>query len=133
MFKNNRVSPPTALVAAVMITVCANYPVEAAISPSNPEDIMALGKRLTQNRLSLFSFNPSKYTFYVGEVLEATYDTTSNILRISSLTYKDKVVQTCEYSSQGILFIDPKDHTNKDAFVSTCNRLVESLNKYMSR
>jgi predicted exporter len=142
----NRVSCLTAVLVAAMLSGCANKPVEPAmstsqdaanapaptISPNNPDDIMALGARLTQNRLSLFSVSQGKYTFYVGDMLEATYETASKILRISSLTHEDKVKQTCEYSPQGILFVDPKE-TNKDAFVDNCNRLALSLNDYMSR
>ena len=142
----NRVSYLIAVVVAVMLSGCANKPVDPAmsasqdaatapapaISPSNPDDIMALGVRLTQNRRSLFSVSQGKYTFYVGEILEATYETATRILRISSLTHEDTIKQTCEYSPQGILFVDPKE-ANKDAFVSSCNRLVLSLNDYMSR
>jgi len=142
----NRVSCLTAAVVALVIGGCASKPVDPAmsasqaatnapppsISPSNPDDIMALGVRLTQNRLSLFSVSQGKYTFYVGGVLEATYETATMILRISSLTHEDKIEQTCEYSPQGVLFIDPKE-ANKDAFVSSCNRLALSLNDYMSR
>ena len=142
----NRVSCLTAAVVALVISGCASKPVDPAmsasqaaanapppaISPSNPDDIMALGVRLTQNRLSLFSVSRGKYTFYVGGVLEATYETATTILRISSLTHEDKIEQTCEYSPQGVLFIDPKE-ANKDAFVSSCNRLALRLNDYMSR
>jgi len=142
----NRVSYLAAIVVTVMISGCADKPVEPAmsasqdagvapapaISPSNPDDILALGARLTHNRLSLFSVSQSKYTFYVGGVLEATYETATKILRISSLTHEDKIEQTCEYSPQGILFVAPKG-SNKDTFVSTCNRLALSLNDYMSR
>jgi predicted exporter len=142
----NRVSCLTAAVVALVISGCASKPVDPAmsasqaadnapppdLSPSNPDDIMALGVRLTQNRLSLFSVSRGKYTFYVGGTLEATYETATRILRISSLTHEDKIEQTCEYSPQGVLFIDPKE-TNKDAFVNSCNRLALSLNDYMSR
>jgi len=140
----NRVSCLTVVVVAVMISGCASKPVDPAmsasqaatdapaLSPSKPNDIMALGVRLTQNRLSLFSVSRGKYTFYVGGVLKATYETATKILRISSLTHEDKIEQTCEYSPRGVLFIDPKE-SNKDAFVSSCNRLALSLNDYMSR
>jgi len=142
----NRVSCLTAVVVAAMLSGCANKPVEPAmstsqdaanapapaISPNNPDDIMALGARLTQNRRSLFSVSQGKYTFYVGGVLEATFENTSKIMRISSLTHEDKIEQTCEYSPRGILFVDPKE-ANKDAFVSTCNQLALSLNDYISR
>ena len=142
----NRVSCLTTIVVAVMLSGCANKPVDPAmgasqdaaktpapaISPSNPDDIRALGVRLTQNRLSLFSVSQGKYTFYVGDMLEATYETATKILRISALTHEDKIKQTCEYSPQGILFVAPKE-ANKDAFVSSCNRLALSLNDYMSR
>jgi hypothetical protein len=142
----NRFSCLTAVVVAVMLSGCAHKPVDPgmstsqdavnapapAISPSNPDDIRALGARLTQNRLSLFSVSQGKYTFYVGEMLEATYETATKILRISALTHGDKIEQTCEYSPQGVLFVDPKE-ANKDAFVSSCNRLALRLNDYMSR
>jgi hypothetical protein len=142
----NRVSCLSAVVVAVMISGCASNPVDPAmsasqaaanapapaISPSNPDDIVALGARLTQNRLSLFSVSQGKYTFYVGGVLEANYETATKILRISSLSHEDKIEQTCEYSPRGVLFIDPKE-ADKDAFVSSCNRMALSLNDYMSR
>ena len=143
----NRVSYLTALVVAVLITGCAHKPVEpaapashtvgnatpASISPNNPNDIMTLGKRLTRNRLALYSVTQGKYTFYVGGVLNATYETTTEILRISSLTSEDTVDQTCEYSPQGVLFVDPNSHQDKVAHAGACGQLVVSLNDYLSR
>ena len=74
-----------------------------------------------------------KYTFYVGGVLSATYETATRILRISALTAADKIEQACEYSPQGVLSLDPKDQAKKDAFVDSCNQLVVRLNDYLSR
>lgn len=141
----NRVSQFVCLIAAMMITACAHQakapsaattqadtPV-ATLDPSNPTDIMALGERLTRHRLALFSVTQGKYTFYVGGVLSAGYETTTGILRISSLTPEDKTAQTCEYSPQGVLFVDPKDQAGKDAFVDGCRRLAQTLNDYLSR
>jgi hypothetical protein len=131
-----------------MIAGCAHKPVEpatggspagaenapaAAIDPGNPDDITALGKRLTHHRLTLFSVTQGKYTFYVGGVLSATYETATRTLRISTLTASDQVEQACEYSPQGVLFVDPKDQANKDAFVDSCNQRVVRLNDYLSR
>ena len=140
-----RVSQLVCIVATVIITACthqtkdtatntsqAGTPV-AALDPSNPTDIMALGERLTHHRLALFSVTQGKYTFYVGGILSAGYETTTGILRISALTPEDKTAQTCEYSPQGVLFVDPKDQADKDAFVSGCRQLVRSLNDYLSR
>jgi hypothetical protein len=145
----NRVSHLAALVVAVLTAGCAHKPVEpaasasqttaenatpaAAISPSNPGDIVALDKRLIRHRLALYSVTQGKYTFYVGGVLDATYETATEILRISSLTPEDKVDQTCEYSPQGMLFVDPKIHPDKDAYAGACGRLVMRLNDYLSR
>lgn len=144
----NRVSHFVPLVVAAMIAGCAHKPVEpaatgsqgaaanapaAAISPGDPDDIIALGKRLTQHRLALFSVTQGKYTFYVGGALNATYETATEILRIAALTPEDKVDQTCEYSPQGVLFVDPKAQADKDAFVNGCNRLAVRLNDYLSR
>jgi hypothetical protein len=103
------------------------------IDPGNPDDITALGKRLTQDRLTLFSVSEGKYTFYVGGVLSATYEPATGILRISALTAADKVEQVCEYSPQGVLFVDPKDQADKGAFVDSCNHLVVRLNDYLMR
>jgi len=144
----NRFSPFVSLVAALALGGCSHQPVApaaggsqaagnkapaAAINPDNPDDIVALGKRLTKDRLSLFSVTQGKYTFYVGGVLSASYETASEILRLSSLSAEDKTQKLCEYSPQGVLYIDPKDQGNKDAFVNTCNQLVVRLNSYMSR
>jgi hypothetical protein len=147
----NRISRLVSLVVAAMIAGCAHKPVVpvatasqaeathapaaaiSAISPSDPDDIIALGKRLTQNRLSLFSVARGTYTFYVGGVLNATYETATEILRISSLTPEEKLGQTCEYSPHGVLFVDPKDQAHKDALVNGCNQLVLRLNDYLSR
>ena len=140
-----RVSRLICIVAATMIAACAHQPEDpiatmtqadtpdAAIDPSNPADIMMLGERLTHHRLALFSVTQGKYTFYVGGVLSAGYETTTGILRISSLTPEDKTVQTCEYSPQGVLFVDPKDQVDKEAFVSGCRQLVRRLTEYLSR
>ena len=144
----NWFAPFVCLVAALMFGGCSHQPVTPAtsgsqaagnnapavtISPGNPDDIIALGKRLTKDRLSLYSVTQGKYTFYVGGVLSASYETASEILRISPLTAEEKVLQTCEYSPQGVLYIDPKDQANKDAFVNTCDQLVIRLNSYLSR
>jgi len=144
----NRFSRLVSLVIILMIAGCAHKPVEptasgsqadagnaaaAAIDPGNPDDITALGKRLIQDRLTLFSVIQGKYTFYVGGVLSATYEPATQILRISALTAADKVEQVCEYSPQGVLFVDPKDQAKKDAFVNNCNHLVMLLNDYLSR
>lgn len=144
----NRFSRLACLVVALMIAGCAHKPVEpaasgspagaenapaAAIDPGNPDDITGLGKRLTQDRLTLFSVTQGKYSFYVGGVLSATYETATRILRISSLTAADKVERVCEYSPQGVLFVDPKDQADKEAFIDSCNQLVVRLNDYLSR
>jgi len=144
----NRFSPFISLVAALALGGCSHQPVApavsgsqaaggnapaAAISPGNPGDIIALGKRLANDHMSLFSVTQGKYTFYVGGVLSASYETASEILRISSLAAKGKTQKVCAYSPQGVLYIDPKDQGNKDAFVNACNQLVVRLNSYMSR
>ena len=143
----NRFSALVSLVVAVMIAGCAHKPVKPgtaspsgaanppvpAISPNNPDDIVALGKRLTRNHLTLYSVTKGQYTFYVGGVLIATYETASKILRVSSLTDEDKVKQVCKYSPQGVLFVDPKDQTNKSGFEDGCAQLITHLNDYLSR
>ena len=133
---------------AAMIAGCAHQPADptatapqtdasaapaATIDPSNPADIMALGERLTGHRLALFSVSQGKYTFYAGGILSASYETATKILRISSLAPTATAAQTCEYTPQGALFVDPKDQTDKDAFVNDCHRLAERLNDYLSR
>lgn len=144
----NRFSPLVTLVVGLMIAGCAHKPVKPgtaesatgaaaapapAISPGNPEDIVALGKRLTRNRLTLYSVAKGRYTFYVGDVLIATYESATKILRISSRSAEDTVKQVCEYSPQGVLFVDPKDQAHKSDFEDGCNQLVTRLNDYLSR
>jgi hypothetical protein len=142
----NRVSQLVCLVVAVMIAGCAHKPVNpaaatsqtdavnaesAAINPTNPDDIIALSKRLTQNRLTLYSVAQGQYTFYVGGVLSATYETATEILRISALAPGESA-QVCEYSPQGVLFVDPKIQSDKNSFVNGCNQLVLRLHDYLS-
>jgi hypothetical protein len=144
----NRISQLVALVVIMLISGCAHKPTDSVmtasqagaanasvveIDPSNPDDIIALGQRLTQKREAVFSLRQDKYTFYVGGVLNATYETTTKILRIFSLTPEDKIDQVCEYSPQGVLFTDNKDQTDKDALVNSCNRLVLLLNDFLAR
>lgn len=144
----NSFSSLVCLVASLLIAGCSHQPTApaagesqaeggqapaAAFQPGNPAEIIALGKRLSQDRLSLFSVTKGKYTFYVGGVLSANYETATEILRISSLTAEDKVDEVCEYSPQGVLFVARKDQTDKDAFVSSCNQLAKLLHDYLSR
>jgi hypothetical protein len=144
----NSFSSSACLATALLIAGCSHQPTApaagesqaqggqaptAAFHPDNPDDIIALGKRLSQDRLSLFSVTKGKYTFYVGGMLSASYETATEILRISSLTPEDKVAQVCEYSPHGVLFVDPKDQAEKDAFVSRCDKLALRLNDYLSR
>ena len=102
------------------------------IDPSNAKDIIKLGKRLRQNRLALYSVSDGEYTFYVGGVLIATYKTATWILRISSLTSQDKMEYTCEYSPQGVLFVDQKNQSSKDSSGKDCNGLAKKLNDYLN-
>ena len=135
------------LAAAVTMAGCAHRPAESDVSapqvdaagsvtmidPDNPADITALGERVTRDRLALFSVKQDKYTFYVGGVLNATYEMDTKILRISALTSEDNTALTCEYTPQGALFMDPKMQANKEDFVSDCNHLAQRLNDYLSR
>ena len=135
------------ILAALVITACAHKTVKTAastsqneagdapnatIDPGSPHDIIALGKRVTQKRQSLFSISRGTYTFYVGGEINATYETTSEVLRIASLVPGESS-QVCEYSGEGVLFVDPKIHPDKAAFVNTCNQQVMRLNDYLSR
>ena len=146
MLKNKR-SRIAIFITLVLISGCAHQAVETdhgtskaatadtppvIIDPSNAKDIITLGKRLTQNRLSLYSVSDSGYTFYVGGVLMATYETVTGILRISSLTSQDKTEYTCQYSPQGVLFADPKNQSDKDSSGKDCNGLADKLNDYLN-
>ena len=143
----SRISKIVGLTAAVTMAGCAHRSAETDVStpqvdapgptteidPGNPADIVTLGKRLTHDRLALFSVKEDKYTFYVGGVLNATYEMGSNILRISALTPADDTAQTCEYSPQGVLFVDTQKQADKKDFANECNDLAERLNGYLSR
>ena len=141
---NHRFLLLPALVAVLAIAACAHKPVDpvsapsaaaapaVALNPDDPNDIIALGKRLSTNRLAVFSVSQGKYTLFVGGVLNAEYETATAILRISSLE-PGTAGLVCEYSSQGALFVDPKAASGKDAFVADCNRLALRLNDYLSR
>lgn len=144
---NIKVSRIATYIALGLIAGCAHQAVDTGssasqasiadsnsvkIDPSNAKDIITLGKRLTQNRLSLYSGSHGKYTFYVGGVLIATYETATGIFSISSLTSQDKTEYTCEYSPQGTLVVDPKNQSDKDSSGKDCNGLADKLNDYMN-
>jgi hypothetical protein len=115
------------LAAAAFVAGCAHRPAApsqagAAISSLDstaPEGFVALSKRLVANRHSLFSVTQNKYSYFAGEVLLAEYEVATEILRIRSLP-PDKSAIVCEYSPQGILYIDPKLHPDKTAFTDAC-------------
>jgi hypothetical protein len=141
---NSKPSLIASLVAVLALAACAHKPVDPtsasfeasaappALNPTKFEGIMALGKRLSANRLALYSATHGKYLFFVGGVLTAEYETATAILRISSLE-PSTAGTVCEFSSQGALFVDPKVAPDKDAFVADCDRLALLLNDYLSR
>jgi len=144
----NREFPLLSLIFVVLaIAACAHNPADPAVTrseaaataaptpplnPEHPDDIIALGKRLSASRFAIFSVTQGKYTLFVGGVLNAEYETATAILRISSLDPAAAGI-VCQYSSQGALFVDPKAASGKDAFVADCNRLARRLDDYLSR
>jgi hypothetical protein len=101
-------------------------------SPTSPDGIMALSKRLTAHRRALFSVTQGKYSYYAGESLIAEYEVATEILRISSLA-PGQSDTSCVYSPHGVLYVDPKAHPDGKAFTANCDQLVMTLNDDLSR
>jgi hypothetical protein len=99
---------------------------------TSPDGIMALSKRLTAHRRTLFSLVQGKYTYYAGESLIAEYEVATEILRISSLPPGQSDL-ICVYSPHGVLYVDPKAHPDGKAYTANCDQLVMALNDDLSR
>jgi hypothetical protein len=124
---------------AATLTGCSHAPVAptapaAAAAPAvtSPDGILALSKRLTANRRTLYSLGGNRYSYYVGGVLMAEYEAGTHILRLSSLRPGQSHL-ACEYTPQGGLFVDSTAHPDKDTYTADCGRLAQSLSADLAR
>lgn len=102
-----------------------------AINPNTPEGIVALGRKLSAYRRSIYSVTQDNYTYYAGGELSAEFNASTRVLKVSSLL-EGKPGLECEYTPQGILFIAPESK-DRESYQTACAKLAQRLTDQLSQ